>query len=173
MNTCQLNLKIASSVRSALVRLIVICGLGGTQPAFAETLSRSIDVSATPTAIWSAIGPFCAIKEWLPPVGSCTEDGKFPPTRTLVTKDGTSRFVEMQTRRDDADQTYSYTFVSSPLPVTNYVSTLKVAAKNDGVSTVIWSSTYTPNSGQAQDVSEALRGIYESGLAAIKARFEK
>jgi len=41
--------------------------------ASAATLSRSMDVKGSPSAVWSAIGPFCAIKEWLPPVGACIE----------------------------------------------------------------------------------------------------
>ena len=39
-------------------------------PAYAATLSRSVDVSGSPSAVWSMIGPFCAIKDWLPPVGT-------------------------------------------------------------------------------------------------------
>jgi hypothetical protein len=34
-------------------------------PAYAATLSRSVDVSGTLSAVWSMIGPFCAIKDWL------------------------------------------------------------------------------------------------------------
>src|SRR5258708_25142942 len=105
-------------------------------PAFAATLSRSVDVSGTLSAVWSMIGPFCAIKNWLPPVGTCTEDDKTPPTRTLVTKDGKATFVELQTARSDAKHTYSYAFISSPLPVTRYTSTIEVVAKGPGVSTV-------------------------------------
>ena len=36
----------------------------------AATLSRSADVNGTVSAVWSLIGPFCAIKDWLPPVGT-------------------------------------------------------------------------------------------------------
>src|SRR3954451_16034487 len=86
-------------------------------PAFAATISRSADVKASAAAVWSVIGPFCAIKDWLPPVGECIEDGKAPPTRILVTKDGKAAFVEKQTARNDAEHTYSYAFLSSPLPV--------------------------------------------------------
>jgi hypothetical protein len=89
-------------------------------PAFAATLSRSVDVSGTLSAVWSMIGPFCAIKDWLPPVGTCTENGASPPERTLVTRDGKATFVETQTARSDAEHSYSYTFKSSPLPVTGY-----------------------------------------------------
>lgn len=145
----------------------------GVLPASAASLSRSVDVNATPAAVWSMIGPFCAIKDWLPPIGACSEDRKTPPTRTLVTKDGKATFVELQTARDDAAHTYSYSFTSSPLPVTNYRSTIVVVAKSAGVSTVTWSATYAPAPGKEKDASDALNGVYDAGLAAIKARFTK
>jgi hypothetical protein len=139
-------------------------------PAFAATISRSADVKASASAVWSVIGPFCAIKNWLPPVGECIEDGKAPPTRILVTKDGKAAFVEAQTARNDAEHSYSYAFLSSPLPVSNYKSTIKVTAKADGSSTVTWTGSYTPDEGQEKAASEALNGVYEAGLAQIKAK---
>ena len=85
----------------------------GVSSASAATMSRNVDVNGTPAAVWSMIGPFCAIKDWLPPIGTCSEDGKAPPTRTLVTKDGKATFVEQETARSDAKHTYSYSFTSS------------------------------------------------------------
>ena len=142
-------------------------------PAFAATISRSADVKAAASTVWSVIGPFCAIKNWLPPVGECIEDGKAPPTRILVTKDGKAAFVETQTARNDAEHSYSYAFLSSPLPVSNYKSTIKVTAKADGSSTVTWSGSYTPDEGKEKAASEALNGVYEAGLAEIKAKLAK
>ena len=141
-------------------------------PAFAATLSRSVDVNGTLSAVWSMIGPFCAIKDWLPPVGTCTEKTGPAPERTLVTKDGKATFVEAQTARSEADHSYSYTFKSSPLPVTEYISTIKVVAKSDKVSTVTWSSTFVPNAGKEKDALEALTGIYDAGLTMIKSKFK-
>jgi hypothetical protein len=141
--------------------------------ASAATLTHSIDVKGSPSAVWSAIGPFCAIKEWLPPVGACIEDGKSPPTRTLVTKDGKAAFVETQIARNDAEFSYSYAFISSPLPVTDYKSTIKVTAKGDGFSTVTWTGSYTPDQGKEKAANEALNGVYDAGLAGIKARLAK
>src|SRR5882757_1198918 len=135
----------------------------GVSAASAASLSRTIEVKGTPAAVWSAIGPFCAIKDWLPPVGICIEDGKTPRTRTLVTKDGNAAFVERQTARNDMAHTYSYVFVSSPLPVTDYSSTIEVTAKGEGTSVVTWTGSYTPDSGKEKDASEALNGIYEAG----------
>jgi hypothetical protein len=38
---------------------------------------------------------------------------------------------------------------------------------------VTWTGAYTPDSGKEKDASEALNGVYEAGLATIKARFAK
>jgi hypothetical protein len=161
---------------TALARCAVVCAVNlgsGAMPASAATLTRSIEVDGAPSAVWSVIGAFCAIKDWLPPVGMCIEDGKAPPTRTLVTRDGKAAFVETQISRNDREYNYSYAFISSPLPVTNYKSTIKVTAKGDGVSVVTWTGAYTPDSGKEKDAMDALNGVYESGLAAIQAKFKK
>ncbi len=159
-------------ISAVAIYSLAVLGAGGSS-ASAAVLSRSIDVNATPAAVWSMIGPFCAIKDWLPPIGACSEDGKTPPTRTLVTKDGTATFVELQMARSDVKYTYSYSFTSSPLPVTDYLSTIAVVAKSPGVSTVTWSATYTPVRGKEKDASDALNGVYKSGLDAIKSKFAK
>ena len=151
----------------------VVLPATGIAAASAATISRSADVKASVSAVWSLIGPFCAIKDWLPPVGQCIEDGKAPPTRILVTKDGKAAFVETQTARSDTEHSYSYTFLSSPLPVSNYTSTIKVTAKGDGSSTITWSGSYTPEHGKEKAASEALGGVYEAGLAEIQARLTK
>jgi Polyketide cyclase / dehydrase and lipid transport len=161
---------------TALVRSAAFCAVAlglGAMPVSAANLTRSVEVNAAPAAVWSVIGSFCAIKDWLPPVGTCIEDGKSPPTRTLVTKDGKASFVKTQTARNEKEYSYSYAFVSSPLPVRNYRSTIKVTAKGDGVSVVTWTGTYTPDSGKEKDAIDALSGVYEAGLAGIQARFKK
>ena len=159
--------KIAEVIVAALTLSLLSVGASS---ATAASLSRSVDVVATPAAVWSMIGPFCAIKDWLPPVGTCTVDGKTPPTRTLVTKDGKATFVEMQTARSDTKHFYSYTFLCSPLPVTHYMSTIKVAAKGNGISTITWLGAYVPEHGKEKAARDALIGIYEAGLDAIKVK---
>jgi hypothetical protein len=163
--------RIMASLRSAALCAVAL-GFGA-MPVSAANLTRSIEVDGAPAAVWSVIGSFCAIKDWLPPVGACIEDGKSPPTRTLVTRDGKASFVETQTARNEKERSYSYIFLASPLPVTNYRSTIKVTAKGDGVSIVSWTGTYTPASGKEKDATDALSGVYEAGLTSIQARFKK
>ena len=81
---------------------------------------------------------------------------------------GTATFVERQTDRNDTEHYYSYVFVSSPLPVTHYSSTIRVTANGHGESTVIWNGTYTPDTGKEKEAAAALDGIYASGLESIQ-----
>jgi hypothetical protein len=152
--------------KSVITAVSAIAGLS-----FAASLARSVEVQGRPSAVWALIGPFCAIQEWLPPVGSCKQNHSIQlPVRTLVTKDGTATFVERQIERDDARHFYSYTFLSSPLPVRNYTSTIWVTSVGHGRSMVAWRSTYTPLPGKERAAREALDGIYTAGLDSIQAR---
>ena len=134
-------------------------------------LTRTMVVDASPDEVWAAIGPFCAIEDWHPAIASCGLDGKAPPTRTLVTREGQARFVERQVDRNDVAHRYSYRFTSSPVPVDGYVATISVKASGQGASVVTWQGFYTPRHGKDEAAQAMLSGIYESGLAAIRDRF--
>ena len=101
----------------------------GTLTASAASIDKSIEVNASPEKVWSMIGKFCSIKDWHPAIGQCTEsDG----VRTLVTKDGKATFVEKQTASDDKTMMYSYMIEKSPLPITDYKSTIQGDAGRQG-----------------------------------------
>lgn len=146
----------------ALAGAFVVASTLGAQ---AASVQKSVEVKAAPEKVWAMIGPFCSIKDWHPAIGQCTEEGG---VRTLTTKDGKAQFVETQTARDDKGMTYSYKIDKSPLPITDYNSTLKVTANGSGGSTVQWSSTYTPNQGKETDAETAISGIYQAGLDNIQ-----
>lgn len=141
-------------------------------PPPAGSLTRSIDVSASADAVWSAIGPFCAIKDWHPAIATCSEIHA-PTVRTLVTKDGTATFVEPETARNDAKRQYTYTFASAPIPVSHYMATIGVTPRKPSGATITWRGTWTPEPGKEKAAMDALTGIYESGLDALKAKFAK
>jgi hypothetical protein len=137
----------------------------------AGSLTRTVDVAAPAAKVWAGIGAFCAIKDWHPLVGVCVTDGKKPPTRTLVTKDGKVSFVETETARDDTKFSYSYDFVASPLPAPKYLGTITVVPKSANASTIVWHGDYTAEPGKDKDVEAALANVYDTGLAALKAKF--
>jgi uncharacterized protein YndB with AHSA1/START domain len=128
----------------------------GAGAASAASVTKSIDVDAPPAKVWAMIGPFCSISAWHPAIGKCTTDGNAEPTRTLVTIDGKATFVEIETARDEKGMSYSYAIKSSPLPLSDYKSTIKVEPKGEGLSTITWSSTFTPAAGKEASAEEAV-----------------
>ena len=86
-------------------------------------------------------------REWLPFVKSSPiEDGGDPTrvgcVRVLTQTDG-EVFREVLVALSDAERSYSYTFVSSPFPVRNHQTTLRVLPITDGDrSYVEWSSRF-------------------------------
>src|SRR5262249_12079934 len=144
---------------------------GSNMQACAASLSRSAEIAAPASQVWSAIGPFCAIKDWHPAIGTCAVDKRNPPTRTLVTKDGKTTFVEPEMARSETDRFYSYTFKASPFPVTHYMGTIWVVPNGKEASTVLWTGSYTPLPGKEKDADADFAGVYDAGLAALKARF--
>lgn len=165
--------RIVSNIAIALMSVSALL-LGGTsaRSAHAGNLTRTVSVNAPASEVWSQIGGFCSIRDWHPFVGVCITDGKRPPTRTLITKDGKVSFVEREMGRDDASYSYSYSFVSSPLPTRRYLSTLRVSTAGPNASVITWHGEFTAEPGKDKDVEAALAGVYDNGLAALKARFK-
>ena len=159
-----------------LAGLVIAAGMlvpvmASAAPPAPGSLTRAVDVAASADAVWSAIGGFCAIKDWHPAIATCSEIHA-PTVRTLVTKDGSATFVEPETARNDTKRQYSYTFAAAPIPVSHYNATISVTPKKSGA-TVTWHGTWTPEPGKEKAAMDALTGIYESGLDALKVKFAK
>jgi uncharacterized protein YndB with AHSA1/START domain len=134
--------------------------------AFALQASKSVDVDAAPAKVWTAIGDFCGIAQWHPAIASCapsTKGGKH--IRTLALKGG-GTIVEQEVYRHNRQMEYRYTIVDGPLPVSDYQSTLKVSAHGTG-SVITWNGTFKAKGADDATATNAIQGIYDSGLAAL------
>ncbi|WP_336487690.1 SRPBCC family protein [Methylobacterium nigriterrae] len=147
----------------ALPSLLLLAGAGSS---LALDVQKSVDVAAPPAKVWQTIGDFCGIGTWHPAVEKCTpseKDGM--KVRTLSLKGGGS-IVEEQVSRDDKVMSYTYTILESPLPVSDYKSTLAVAPEGPG-SKVSWSGTFSARGAPDAVAKDVIEGIYDSGLKAI------
>jgi hypothetical protein len=117
--------------------------------------------TAAPEAVWKNIGDFCGIATWHPAVEKCelSDNGK---TRTLSLKGG-GTIVEKLVSRNDKAHNYTYQIVSSPLPVSDYVSTIKVLPKGSG-SSIVWTGHYKAKGASDADAKKTIDGIYKAGV---------
>jgi len=97
-----------------------------------------------------------------------SEERKHQSTaRILITKDG-ARITEELMSHSTAAMKYSYRIIDSPLPVTNYLSTLKVNKTKTG-STVVWTATFKAKAGNSDDdAKKTMAGVYRADWDNLK-----
>jgi len=146
--------------------LFIAASLCFAAPAFAVDVKKTVDVPASPEAVWKLIGDFCGIASWHPALEKCEISEKNGATfRTLYLKGG-GKILEKATDWNEKFKTYSYTIEESPLPVENYKATISVAPKGSG-SEIIWVSNFKAKGADDEKAASTIGGIFDAGLASI------
>jgi polyketide cyclase/dehydrase/lipid transport protein len=154
-------------MRTWMMAGVSVIGLTLSGGAWAVDADAKIEASGTVDKAWALIGDFCGIKDWHPAIANCEmKEMEGAKIRTLTTKDG-GVIVEKLTNWDDAGHSYSYEILESPLPVANYVSTIKVE-ENGGTVAIDWSSTFDAKGASDDDAKKTIIGIYDAGLGSLK-----
>jgi hypothetical protein len=145
--------------------------------ATAAEVTETVDTTASPKAVWTLIGKFDGIVNWLPGVVSSPADkgSKVGSVRTITLKaPGGPTVVETLTAHKGHSYSYKIDKVDPKvLPVTGYTSTISITKTPTG-STVTWHGEFTPAGGADEAAADkAVSGLYRSGLDNIKALVEK
>jgi mxaD protein len=157
-----------SSIRSLGIGLAMIFAAAGAFAAGKNlSVTEKVDLAASQTIVWGQIKDFNGWQDWHPAVASTEilkgKGNDKGTVRVLTTKDG-ARITEELVSYSARSMSYKYRIIDSPLPVTNYVSTLKVNKTKTG-STVVWTSSFKAKSGTSDDdAKKAIAGIYRAGL---------
>jgi Polyketide cyclase / dehydrase and lipid transport len=126
----------------------------------------TLDIPATSDAVWKVIGGFGSLPDWVTFVSSVelSEGGRI---RKFDIPDGP--VVERLESFSNVARSYSYSIVSAPAPVTDYLSTIKVSAgKSEKHCVVEWSGTFVPAGVSEAEASAIFQDPYEGGLASLK-----
>lgn len=132
-----------------------------------NTVTEEVNLAAAPSKTWEKIKDFDRWQDWHPAFASTAitqGQGNTEGTiRVLSTKDG-STFTEELVSHSTASHSYQYRIIESPLPISDYVSTLEVRQNNAG-STVVWSSSFKVNDSASEtEMKQAIAGVYRAGL---------
>ncbi|MER5852513.1 SRPBCC family protein [Streptomyces sp. NPDC002012] len=124
-------------------------------------------VPASPDKVWSLIGGFDALPDWLPYIPESTplEGGR---VRRLTNPDS-EVIIERLVDFNEAERHYSYAILQAPFPVNGYVSTIRVhtVPGRDDIAEVQWSGRFNPNNATDDEVVDLFTGIYRDGLDAL------
>jgi hypothetical protein len=131
----------------------------------------TVDLNVRPNEPWQLIGGFGSLPNWVPGI-SQSELGDGGRVRHLHDMQDHT-FVEGLERYDSAAHSYSYSIVRSPVPVSNYLSTITVTPIDGSMgSHVEWSSVFTPDGIGEKEAEEIFQGLYSTGLKALVSRYE-
>jgi hypothetical protein len=137
-------------------------------------VSRVVDAPAE--KVWTTIRRFDAVAEWLPFVKSSPIEDGGDPTRVgcvrILTQTDGEVFREVLLALSDAERFYSYTFVSSPVPVRDHRTTLRVLPITDGSrSYVEWSSRFDIDAKYAAQLVDLMNRNFVNGLQNLARKF--
>ena len=132
----------------------------------AEVIVRR-KVSAPAQTVWAVLSNFGGVADMSPMIESCTVEGEgVGAVRTLGMPGGLS-LQERLEAHDEAEKTFSYSIIGdSPLPFTDYLSTVKVEAQGDDACLVDWRGRFTPKGDDESGPAGIVHGIYAGGIAA-------
>jgi carbon monoxide dehydrogenase subunit G len=162
-------------VRHALAALALAVGANAAFAANALSVKEKVELAVPPEKAWDMIKDFDGWQNWHPVIAS-TEivSGKANArgtVRVLTTKDG-AKITEKLVRYQPKAFSYTYSITDSPLPITDYVSTIQVKATQSG-SVVIWASHFKAKEGTADaDATKVIRDVYLAGLNNLKAKLK-
>lgn len=135
------------------------------------TTSASIEIPVAADRVWQLIGGFNALPDWLPyiPTSALSEGGR---VRSLATPDG-EVIVERLEAFSNRDRSYSYSFISAPFPVRDYLATLQVREiAGREAALVVWSGSFVADGVSDDEVTSLFHGIYRAGLEALAQRLQ-
>lgn len=161
----------ASRLTVCLGAAFAVSGALAADLAVKETAS----VAASPDKVWAVLGNFSGLPGWHPAVAATDiikgVDNHKGAVRSVTTKDG-ALIVEELLTYNASKHNMTYRINASPLPVTDYISTLVVTPSGKG-STITWKSQFKRDPA-AKDVDDAkakdiVAGIYKSGFDGLRA----
>ena len=148
-----------------------------------QKVTEEIAINAPPAAVWKLVGDFNGWSLWHPAIeaSEATQGNAVGSVRTLHIKGGGTVIEEIEAYDPEAMTLKYRARDGGALPVTNYTSTVVVKPADGGGSSVLWRGAFYrgfPNNDPPPELNDeaavkAITGVYQSGLANLKAVLEK
>ena len=127
-------------------------------------------IAAPAARVWELVRDFGGVAQWGgPALQSCTVEGAGVGAVRRIGLPGGLAIAERLEALDDAGRTLSYAIVGkSPIPVKDYLATIRIVEDGPQASRVNWSSTFEPDGASAEQAQALVRGVYTGGIAGLR-----
>jgi hypothetical protein len=129
-------------------------------------------LGAPAARVWSIVAPFDGLASWHPAFESSVITNGVPANlvgaeRLLTLRDG-GEIRERLLGFSEFKRTCVYTILSAPLPITDYVATMRVTPVTMGDRAFVeWWSRFEAAPADREAMVNLIKGVYEAGLEAV------
>lgn len=124
--------------------------------------------------VWEVVRDFNALPRWHPLVATSQIEAGRPADAIgcvrnfQLTESGETIREQLLAAHPDVEHFCTYSILESPLPVKNYVATLRLRRiTTTGQTFGEWQSNFNTPPGEEEDACATVKSIYEDGFAAI------
>lgn len=160
---------------------LVACATGGSQMTNAPRLEveERVVINAPASAVWAKVNNFGDLGAWHPAVAKTEitdgNNNQMGAVRSLTLQDG-GNIVETLKQYSDGEMKYSYVINKGVLPVSNYISTIRVFPQTADKTEVVWMGRFNrkdlsdnPAKGaDDQTATDTIHAVYRGGLDNLK-----
>lgn len=134
-------------------------------------------IDAAAESVWQVIRDFNGLPKWHPGIAESRIENAQPSdkvgcVRAFRLRDG--GFIREQLLAlSDFDYQCTYSILEAPMPVENYVATLKLTPVTDGNRTFAeWTAEFECDPAREHDLARGIgQGVFQTGFDALKQRF--
>ena len=135
-------------------------------------VNMTTELGVPAQTVWNMVGGFNGLPDWHPAIEKSEQSEEDGATLRTLSLAGGGTIVERLEQTDDKERTYTYSILSGPLPVADYVAKICVRENDGGQGcSVQWSSEFNPSGAPESDAVAAIRGVYEAGFENLKKMF--
>ena len=134
-------------------------------------------IDAAAESVWDVVRDFNALSRWHPlivdsRIENSQASDKVGCIREIRLRDG-GRIREQLLTLSDFDYQCTYSILESPMPLANYIATLKLTPVTDGNRAFAeWSAEFDCDPRDERDLAQKIgQGVFQAGFDALKQRF--
>lgn len=134
-------------------------------------------IDAPAAKVWERVRDFNALPRWHPRIRESRIENGEPPDRVGCVRDfnlqNGDRIRERLLGLSDYDMFCTYAILESPMPLTDYVATLRLTPVTDGNRTFAeWSAEFECEADKADELVSGIgTNVFQAGFDALKRHF--
>jgi uncharacterized protein YndB with AHSA1/START domain len=132
-------------------------------------LRKTVEIDASPKAVWDILGDLAATTEWLPGTVAARMEGS---TRICTTADGFDIREAISEYTPDR-YTYRFRHLEMPLPVKSSRGSFRVEPRDGGSLVVVEDRLEALDAAEEAEIAAMFGGALEQSLQALKRRVEE